>query len=158
MIKKHENHVFTWLKNKHHPLWAEMFMTSEILTSPSGWLQKNAKTTRTLRGRVCRTAEKHNFGPGVATVRLLSHLGVPVSEGQKQELQREQRRHTRQKAYNKDPVNTRRRYRRDSKTRLQRLAWKSRSDYQPSDYSKGHLDHPYPVLVILGSFYFYSSK
>ena len=110
--------------------------------SLSSVMPKNIKAPKTARGRVSRTAEKHNFGPGVASVRLYNKLGVEVSKGQLYQFRVQDQQKAKQKAYVRDPVNKKRRYLRDAKTRMALRAHRSKTT---SDYLKGQHDHPYPT-------------
>ena len=114
--------------------------------SLSSHLPKNITTTKTLRGRVSQCTEKHNYGKGKAVARIYKHLGVPISEGQKAYLRKQQQQHQRQKAYTKNKVNRARRYSVDARTKMQR---RSHATKEHCGYSKGHLDHqpdhPYQV-------------
>ena len=107
--------------------------------SLSSVMPKNIKAPKTARGRVSRTAEKHNFGPGVASVREYTYLGVKVSKGQLYQFRVQQQQKEKQKAYVRDPVNKKKRYLRDAKTRMGLRAHRSKTT---SDYEKGQHDHP----------------
>lgn len=114
--------------------------------SLSSFLPKNVTVTRTLKGRVARCIEKHNFGPGMATYRIYRKLGLAASPGQLKYLRQQQRQHWLQRMYNRALSTKIRRQRRDAATRCQKKAWKTDA---VSDYRKGHADdtsdHTYQV-------------
>ena len=117
-------------------------LNEAVNRSLSSCLPKNVKQYRTLRGRVARVCEKHNYGPGLATARIHRHLRVPVSNGQRRFL-RIQQKYWR-KAQGKDTRTRARKLRlqRDSAKRQLRKLWAAAVE---SDYLKDQLDHNYQV-------------
>ena len=109
----------------------------------SACLPKNVKLYRTLRGRVARVCEKHNYGPGQATARIHRHLRVPISNGQRRFLRMQQKYWRRTRAIRRDPRTRTRRLQGDSVKRQLRKLWATA--LESSDYLKDQLDHNYQV-------------
>ena len=107
---------------------------------------KTVKMVKTLKGRVARLVEKRNFGPGCATLRINKKLKLPISEGQKAFLKKQQKLYMYMRIYQRRSRNRARRVRRDAMIRQLRKAWGTPST--PSDYCKDQLDHNYPKPVV----------
>ena len=97
---------------------------------------KNVKFSRNLEARKTRAISKWNNGPGLATMKQNEHLGLPVSKGQQQFLQTQQKEHNMNQTYQRKHTTQARRHRRDSKLRQEKAARKRKC----SDYYKHQLD------------------